>query len=130
MKPKPKAENLKNEKNTNIWSLGTNDMMDDDLVDEDLLLDEEEEAVVIPETNILDDCGTGVGSSRKPCKDCTCGRAEKSNNNQQESVKIYNAKTSACGSCHLGDAFRCSGCPYLGMPAFDPNSNTVKLQLD
>ena len=115
------------------------DIYDDDmeLVDEDALLDHEEEEVIIPKTNLLDDCGTGIGSSRKPCKNCTCGRAEQQNDdnnngNQQkkEPVRMYDAKKSNCGNCHLGDAFRCGGCPYLGMPAFDPNSDTVKLQLD
>ena len=136
LKSKSSDTNNKNNKESdgNVWSLGMNDMMDADidLIEEDTLLDHEEEEVVIPNTNILDDCGTGIGSSRKPCKDCTCGRAEKQNEEQKKvkgDVKIYNAKTSACGSCHLGDAFRCSGCPYLGMPAFDPNSKAVKLQL-
>ncbi|XP_065858021.1 anamorsin homolog isoform X2 [Euphorbia lathyris] len=89
--------------------------IDDDLIDEDSLLTEED--LKKPQLPTVSDCE--VGSTRKACKNCTCGRAE-----EEEKVKLgltmdqLNNPQSACGSCGLGDAFRCSTCPYKGLPAF------------
>ena len=75
-------------------------------VDEETLLKAEEEYVKL---------GTDCMSKPKACKGCTCGRAERE---REEEVK-KEAKPN-CGRCGLGDAFRCAGCPYRGMPAFKP----------
>ncbi|KAI3987627.1 hypothetical protein MKX01_007093 [Papaver californicum] len=87
-----------------------------DLIDEDRLLTEED--LKKPELPVVDDCEDG--GSKKACKNCTCGRAEV----EEKVVKLGLTKEqienpqSACGSCGLGDAFRCASCPYKGLPVF------------
>ena len=62
----------------------------------------------------------------KPCDNCNCGKKEIYEGGiiteQLETGQIQ----SACGSCYLGDAFRCAGCPFRGKPAFEPGDK-VKL---
>merc|ERR1712179_280307 len=103
-----------------IWSLDDLDDDEVDLIDPDTLIDEED--LKKPEAASLRVCGTT--GKRKACKDCSCGLAEELNGEKQEPA-APTAKSS-CGSCYLGDAFRCASCPYLGMPAFKPGE---KVQL-
>ncbi|XP_078161291.1 anamorsin homolog [Carex rostrata] len=94
-----------------------------DIIDEDSLLTVEDLAK--PQLPIVGDCE--VGKARKACKNCTCGRAEAEAKAEAEEGKLQkldltqdqiNNPRSACGSCGLGDAFRCGGCPYRGLPPF------------
>jgi hypothetical protein len=84
----------------------------------------------------------GAPRRKKACKGCTCGLAElEAEEAAQRRVVLLDGKvdgqaievdqaekerllaavlaapkaTSSCGSCFLGDAFRCASCPYLGM---------------
>lgn len=98
-----------------VWTL-TN-TLDDDIIDSDTLLTSEDWQK--PDlTAAKADCGTGQGVAKKACKNCTCGLAEQLEQEVQSAAAA--APKSACGNCYLGDAFRCSGCPYRGMPAFKP----------
>ncbi|KAF9889603.1 electron carrier [Aspergillus nanangensis] len=125
----------------------------DELIDEDGLLSEDDlkrplqrPANCQPET---------AKKRRRPCKDCTCGlaleieaedQARQAQADQDLNVlKLQSddlndeldftvqGKTSSCNSCSLGDAFRCSTCPYIGLPPFKPGeevkilNNTVQL---
>ena len=79
-----------------------------------------------PDTNF--DCGVDLGKTRKACKGCTCGLADELENEAKEKIKqnIVSGQTkSSCGSCYLGDAFRCSTCPFKGMPAYDKGNPPV-----
>lgn len=100
---------------------------DSDLIDEDGLLEEEGNGLLAPPPAIseaskaaTDDCG-----GRKACDNCTCGRAELEAG-QQPKKEI---KTSSCGNCAKGDAFRCASCPYLGLPAFKAGEEHLVLEL-
>jgi hypothetical protein len=84
---------------------------------------------------------SGVPKRKKACKGCTCGLAELEAEEAKkskvvmlsgqvdgeavvvsqdeklrllEAAKMASKATSSCGSCFLGDAFRCASCPYLG----------------
>lgn len=113
-------------------------------IDEHSLLQEED--YIRPVIQQPAECQPTPGKRRKACKTCTCGLKEleeeeiRAQNAVQQKVSLPGSElaeidftamgsknpVSSCGSCYLGDAFRCSGCPYLGMPAFKPGE---KVQL-
>lgn len=112
------------------WSLSANDEQADDQMfeDEDSILKREVESV--PKTTSTMDCGTSDTGKRKACKNCSCGLAEELEKESVTGQASTAPPKSGCGSCGLGDAFRCASCPYLGKPAFAVATNgAVKLQL-
>lgn len=108
---------------------------DDDIIDEDTLMTDADlkRPIVQPP-----ECQPKPGKRRRACKDCTCGLAEQLKNEDEArraqadaALKLdaddlneldftVQGKTGSCGNCSLGDAFRCDGCPYIGLPAFKP----------
>ena len=97
--------------------------LDDDMIDEDNLLADASNVLAPPpamsDVKATDDC-----AGREPCADCTCGRSENKAVGEKQAVK-----SSSCGKCHLGDAFRCNSCPFLGKPAFKPGEEHLVLDL-
>jgi hypothetical protein len=118
-----------------VWNLAASDLADDSvaLVDEDDLLRADNLKVELKQRA---DCGTGPAQARRACKNCSCGLAEIEAAEEKAAVAGAPASAkpkldpgkSSCGSCSLGDAFRCSTCPFLGQPAFK-KGEAVKLDL-
>jgi len=111
------------------WKVGLNDLAEADLVDENELLNDG-----LDTAKISGGCGdeiAGTSGKKRACKNCTCGLAE------EEAAGIMSSgpktteeklnKSSACGNCSKGDAFRCATCPFLGKPAFVPGQEKVIL---
>lgn len=88
---------------------------------------------------------------RRACKDCTCGLAQRLEAEDKakrenadaalKTLKLHSddlaevdftvpGKVGSCGNCSLGDAFRCDGCPYIGLPAFKPGEEVMLLNND
>lgn len=102
-----------------VWKFSADDINEDDLINTDDLLDDLD--LKKPDVQVRD-CGTGSDGKKKACKGCVCGLAEELEAEAAGEIKKNQASApkSSCGSCFLGDAFRCASCPYLGMPAFKP----------
>ncbi|KAF3011233.1 electron carrier [Curvularia kusanoi] len=122
---------------------------DDDLIDEDDLITEEDMARPVIQPL---ECRPKPGKRRRACKDCTCGMkerleaedaakratADKALNTMKfgaddlldEVDFTVQGKVGSCGNCALGDAFRCDGCPYIGLPAFKPGEEVRLLNND
>ncbi|KAM5352463.1 hypothetical protein ACJ41O_005186 [Fusarium nematophilum] len=126
----------------------SDDLDDDDLIDEDTLMTEED---LLRPINIPEECQPKAGKRRRACKDCTCGLSERlatedaekraEADKKLESVKLatddlaeidftVQGKVGSCGNCSLGDAFRCDGCPYIGLPPFKPGEEVRLLNND
>ncbi|RXW21175.1 hypothetical protein EST38_g4680 [Candolleomyces aberdarensis] len=120
-------------------------------IDAESLLTAEDKARPVPTCAPVD---RSAPRRKKACKNCSCGLAEleeedringkvvlidssldgeaKAMTPEERERLIAAAKnapkaTSSCGSCFLGDAFRCASCPYLGLPAFNPGE---KVEID
>jgi hypothetical protein len=121
------------------------------LIDAESLLTAEDKVRPVP---TCEPVNAAAPRRKKACKGCSCGLAELEEEerkntkvvildgsqngearevDQREKERLINAAkaapkaTSSCGSCFLGDAFRCASCPYLGLPAFKPGE---KVEID
>lgn len=116
------------------------------LIDAESLLTPADKARPVP---TCEPVNAAAPRRKKACKGCSCGLAELEEEERKnskivlldgsqngETMEVDQAErerlvqaakaapkaTSSCGSCFLGDAFRCASCPYLGMSKFAPRN--------
>ncbi|SCZ90596.1 BZ3500_MvSof-1268-A1-R1_Chr1-3g02088 [Microbotryum saponariae] len=123
-----------------LWAFTSSNGAATPTIDESTLLTPED--LERPSLVEREDCN--VKKTRKACKNCSCGLRElllqekddlgaagfaegtTGVNGADPGVGTMGVNvTSSCGSCYLGDAFRCASCPYLGMPAFEPGQKVT-----
>lgn len=92
----------------------------DQLLKDDEILTEEEKKK--PDVSCNPNDESGEKKPKKPCANCTCGLADKEADKPNATEE---GSKGSCGSCYLGDAFRCASCPYRGMPAFKPGEKVT-----
>lgn len=104
----------------------------DKLLNEDEILTEEDKKK--PEVAECKPTANGTEKAKKACANCSCGLADQLEKEARDKVSSssttnptdgQSAGKSSCGSCYLGDAFRCASCPYRGMPAFKPGEKVT-----
>ncbi|KAJ2076992.1 electron carrier [Coemansia sp. RSA 988] len=128
------ANTLPNRGASKAWMIDVESDNEAEIEDQDGLLAAEDLARPDAASLVRPD---GTKPRRKPCKNCTCGLADGGEVNEdtvcgpadkpkkpRKPIDVVNVKSS-CGSCSLGDAFRCTSCPYLGMPAFKPGEKVA-----
>jgi hypothetical protein len=127
--PLPRRANGAAKKKQMLWAL-SEPAPGTPPIDADALLTESDRARPAP----CEPFQEGAPRRKKACKNCSCGLAEIEAEEERLAVKVVldsaadalsgagktSKVTSSCGSCYLGDAFRCASCPYLGLPAFEP----------
>lgn len=133
MKLKRKADPAKKQA---LWAIASSPSTP--LVDAESLLTAEDRKRPVP---TCEPVSTLAPRRKKACKGCSCGLAELEEEERKnskvvlldgaqegETMEVDQAErerlvaaakaapkaTSSCGSCFLGDAFRCASCPYLG----------------